>query len=224
MKVSILVPFKSFGQSDRDSNWAWIKRRFEVLHPEWEICVGTSEQPFNRGRAINDAARQATGDLFYVSDADCFVYPEQAVEAVRMAQEPGAVVAAARWVALEKVFTWGVRTGQLDIRFEKEPPAWCDVVGTVSGCVAISRESFEAVNGFPNEFLGWGSEDNAFWYKLETLVAQGRRIPGDMFHLWHPSARDPDDELFKRNEARCEQYGAAYGNPEAMRELMTQGG
>lgn len=219
--ISVLVPFKSFGDPDRDANWRWIKNRFHALHPEWEICVGESEQPFNRGQAINEAASKAKGEVFYVSDADCFVYPEQAIECVRMAQEaPGVVIAATRWLALERAFTWEVRVGHPDIRFASEPPAWCDVNGTVSGCLAVSRESFEAVKGFPSEFAGWGNEDNAFWYKQETLIAQGRRLPGEMFHLWHPSARDPESVEYQLNELRCNEYGAACGNPEKMRELI----
>jgi Glycosyl transferase family 2. len=221
MKVSILVPFKSFGDSDRDLNWSWIRARFESLHPEWEICVGESEQPFNRGMAINDAASKATGDLFYISDADCFVYPEQAIEAVRLASEaPGAVIAGARWLALERSITWQIRIGQHDIRFASEPPAWCEVVGTVSGCMAISRESFEATKGYPRGFDGWGFEDNCFWYAQETLVAHGRRLEGDLYHLWHPSARDPETDAYKRNEIRNELFGAAYGKPDEMRALI----
>lgn len=219
--ISALVPFKSFGDADRDANWRWIRARFESLHPEWEICVGESEKPFNRGMAINDAASKATGDVFFISDADCFVYPEQAIEAAELASEaPGAVVAATRWIAMERAITWQIRTGQHDVRFASDPPAWCDVVGTVSGCVAISRESFETVGGYPRGFEGWGFEDNCFWYALETLVAQGRRLKGDMFHLWHPSARNPDDPLFKMNERRNELFGNAYGKPDEMRALI----
>ena len=222
MKVSILVPYSDFGDGDRARNWDFIRRRFQALHPEWEICVGTSGQPFNRGQAINEAASKATGDVFFISDADCFVYPEQATEAVRMAAEaPGAVVAATRWVALERSFTWEVRTGHPDVRFASEPPAWCDVVGTVSGCLAVSRESFEAVGGFPKEFAGWGGEDNAFWYKLETFVAQGRRLEGDMWHLWHPTARDENSDYFRINMARQQEYGEANLNPEKMKELIS---
>lgn len=221
MQVSILVPFKSFGDPDRDANWAWIRNRFEALHSDWEICVGESEQPFNRGQAINHAASKAKGDIFYVSDADCFVYPEQAKECVKLASEaPGCVIAATRWIALEQAFSREVRTGHPDIRFTSDPPAWCDVNGTVSGCLAISREGFENVKGFPNEFAGWGNEDNAFWYKVSTLVAPGRRLDGEMFHLWHPSARNPDSVEYQLNEARCNEYGAADGDPEKMRELI----
>lgn len=221
MKVSILVPFKSFGDPDRDLNWQWIRTRFEVLHPEWEICVGESEQPFNRGQAINNAANKAQGEAFYISDADCFVYPEQAIECVRLASEaPGVVIAATRWLALERAFTWEVRTGHYDVRFASEPPIWCDVNGTVSGCLAVSRESFEKVGGFPKEFEGWGGEDCAFWYTMETFVAQGRRLAGDMFHLWHPTARDENADSFRVNIARMEEYGEANLNPEKMRELI----
>jgi len=221
MKVSVLIPFKSFGDKDRDLNWSWIRARFESLHPEWEICVGESDQPFNRGMAINDAASKATGDVYFISDADCFVYPEQADTAVRWASEaPGAVVAATRWVALERTITWQVRTSAHDFRFASEPPAWCDVVGTVSGCLAISREGFEAVGGFPAEFEGWGGEDCAFWYKTETFLAQGRRLEGDMWHLWHLSARNPDDPTFERNMRQQELYGQANLKPDEMRRLI----
>lgn len=157
MDVSILVPFKSFGDPDRDADWQWIRNRFEALHPDWELCVGESDQPFNRGLAINDAASKAKGDIFYVSDADCFVYPEQAKECVRLASEaPGVVIAATRWLALEQSFSREVRAGHPDVRFASEPPVWCDVNGTVSGCLAVSRESFERTGGYPPGFDGWG--------------------------------------------------------------------
>jgi hypothetical protein len=219
--ISVLVPFKSFGDCDRDANWRWVEDRFHALHPDWEICVGESEQPFNRGQAINEAASKAKGDIFYVSDADCFVYPEQATECVRLASEaPGVVIAATRWLALERAFSWEVRVGRPDVRFASEPPTWCEVQGTVSGCFAISRESFEKVGGFPKEFMDWGGEDCAFWYKMETFVAQGRRLEGDMFHLWHPTARDENSDRFKVNMNRMNQYGEANLNPEKMRELI----
>ena len=31
------------------------------------------------------------------------------------------------------------------------------------GALAISQEIFEAVNGFSNQFSGWGGEDDDFW-------------------------------------------------------------
>lgn len=69
---------------------------------------------------------------------------------------------------------------------------------------------------------GVSFEDNCFWYAQETLVAQGRRLAGEMFHLWHPTARNPDDEGYKRNEVRNELFGAAYGNRETMSLLINQ--
>lgn len=67
---------------------------------------------------------------------------------------------------------------------------------------------------------GASFEDNGFWYAQETLVAKGRRVAGDMFHLWHPTARDPDDYYFKQNEIRNDLFGQAYGNPDKMRALI----
>lgn len=220
MNVSILVPFKSQGQPDRDANWDWIRRRFGALHPDWQISVGESQFPFNRGVAINDAAAKAKGDIFYISDADCFVLPEKARACVQMASEaPGAVIAATRWVALDRAYSMQLRQSVLNPE-PVNPPAWCEVVGTVSGCLAISREGFEAVGGFPVEFEDWGGEDCAFWYKTETFLATGRRLEGDMYHLWHPTARDADSESFKRNMKRQELYGQANLKPDEMRALI----
>lgn len=34
------------------------------------------------------------------------------------------------------------------------------------GVTAITGEHFEKLNGFPNNYYGWGGEDDELWYRL----------------------------------------------------------
>ena len=66
-EVSILIPFKSDGGGYRDKNCAWIKKRYEILMPNAEICIGSSNvEPFSRSASINNAAKSATRNIFII--------------------------------------------------------------------------------------------------------------------------------------------------------------
>lgn len=226
MKVSVLIPYKA-GDPNRDANWRWLQKRYAFVHPDFEICLGADKDsdrlPFNRGAALNDAAKKAKGEIFYVADADTFVDQDQALRGVEQAAlAPGAVVGGHQWFGLTKSATKRLRDSSLKaLQFDEEAPEQELVfAGTVSGCVFLSRESWAAVGGFPPGFVGWGFEDNAWWYALETLVAQGRRLGGNIYHMWHPTARKPESPEFQANEALCNEFGAAYGKPEEMKSLL----
>lgn len=38
------------------------------------------------------------------------------------------------------------------------------------GVSALTREQYEAVNGFSNEFFGWGGEDDDFYNRFMFLL------------------------------------------------------
>lgn len=54
------------------------------------------------------------------------------------------------------------------------------------GNMGVWRTDFERVNGFDENFVGWGMEDKDFQRRLESIgvrcVFTGTRV----FHLWHP--------------------------------------
>jgi len=43
--------------------------------------------------------------------------------------------------------------------------------GIFGGVTAFKREHFEYVNGFSNQFYGWGGEDDDMFNRLVWLVA-----------------------------------------------------
>ena len=72
MRISLLVPFRADSPIDsRNASWSWVRRRWQYILPEAELCVGTDEgQPFSKTVAVNDAYRQSHGDMLVIADAD----------------------------------------------------------------------------------------------------------------------------------------------------------
>ena len=42
------------------------------------------------------------------------------------------------------------------------------------------------MNGFDENFVGWGGEDNAFKLACDQILGPVKRLDGPLFHLWHP--------------------------------------
>ena len=61
----------------------------------------------------------------------------------------------------------------------------------VSNNVGIWRSDFEAVNGFDENFRGWGAEDDDLGRRLKRIGVRLKSILRwtRLYHLWHP--RDP---------------------------------
>ena len=57
------------------------------------------------------------------------------------------------------------------------------------GCnLSFYREDFLAVNGYNEDFIGWGKEDSELAIRMINNGSFGRRIryKGIVFHIWHP--------------------------------------
>lgn len=70
MKILVLIPYKP-DHGRRDFLWKNVKRRYQRLFPELDICIGRDDgKLFNRSKAVNRAAKKAKGDIFIITDAD----------------------------------------------------------------------------------------------------------------------------------------------------------
>jgi predicted glycosyltransferase involved in capsule biosynthesis len=223
MKISVLVPLQPDG-GWRDYLWSFVKSRYEQLLPGVELCVGYDRRElFNRSRAVNRAAAQATGDLFIVTDADVFFGAKLIAAILDIAGQHPWIIPFKRGYALSRQATQAVlRTGELklpvklkaaDILFDRH----CN--GELMN--VMSRQVFEAVGGMDERFCGWGGEDQAFWMALDTLAGPHYRMDRSIFHLWHPRAPTRHAHS-RRNEQLLERYRQALGDPEAMRSLTAE--
>ena len=71
--ISLLVPFVSDG-GVRLESWQWLREYWRHELPGAQVCVGTNfAVPFRKTAAVNEAAAQASGDVFVILDADCYM-------------------------------------------------------------------------------------------------------------------------------------------------------
>lgn len=74
------------------------------------------------------------------------------------------------------------------------------------GCnMSFWRKDFEAVNGYDEDFTGWGKEDDDLAHRLHRLgsIKRDLRFYGIVYHLWHPEATRASHSV---NEARMREH------------------
>lgn len=72
----------------------------------------------------------------------------------------------------------------------------------------FSKETYDKVGGFDDEFVGWGAEDDAFVFKIRRVTGKRelRCNGGAVLHLWHRKVNDRtylDSLRYKKNRAYC---------------------
>lgn len=216
MTVSVLVPRRADG-GRRDHLWRWVADRWATLHPDYQVVEGHHEGgPFNRSAALNDAASRADGDVIVVSDSDSFVAVSNLIEAVDAARNTGKfVLAYDRFCYLSRSMSDRVMDG-----FDGN---WWDGVewslpGTCSSMAVLTRDLWDEIGGGDEGFVGWGGEDIAISLSAQMLGGGLMRVPGEVWHLWHPTAPHGDESVWVE---RMQRYAAA-DTPDAMRHLIRE--
>lgn len=214
--VAVLVPRRSDG-GQRDRVWAWVRDRWQTEHPDWQLVEGHNhDEPFNCSAARN-AARQGThAEVLFLADADTFLDPAQAAEAVGAAARTGRIT-----VAHDRFRYLGTRMSRRVLAGwtgDLMPGVAFTMECTVSCGVAIPSRLFDEVGGFDEGFVGWGGEDVAFHLAATAIGGGEERVPGDIWHLWHPTS-PRDEETFQR---RLSWYADVAGDPVRMRALLDQ--
>lgn len=227
--ISFLVPFR--GDAWRLRLWAFIRARLEAEHPDAEIVVAPDDgqDPFCKSMAVNEAARQASGDLLYIWDSDCWCPPGNVVLAAQMAQD-GQSGWARPWrrkAKLGEAETRRILTlASWDGSWDRKAPRERLNAFWAAPPLVLRREVFEDVGGMDERFRGWGGEDVAF---ARCLWKSGHGfaevVPADCIHLWHPRIGTvghdlwPGQEVSSVNDYLVQEYNGAR-TPEQMRELI----
>lgn len=222
--VSILVPRSRDDGPDRKAAWNWLVRRYRALFPDWELVEGFAAGCWVKGNAVRDALARAHGRILIIADADCVLPAEALREAVARVQ------AGAPWVIPHRTI-YRLSLSQTSNWLTLDPSGWAkpptadlDRVpyqGFAGGGVfVVPRGAYTAAGGIPCGFLGWGGEDEATGYILDTLLGKHERLDADLVHLYH--ARQPSwgIHLPHANRALWHRYRQARGNVESMWQLV----
>ncbi len=222
MDPVVLVPRRP--EPWRDRLWSYVRERVDA-EVDWPIHEGLSvDGPFNRSRALNEAATEG-GDweVAVILDADT-VPPKNHMfwgTGWTMAKDH-LVFAQNEFRSLTREATRKVLAGKLDPH--AAPVRWV-YPDPKSSCLLVSRTVWDRVGGFDERFEGWGGEDSAFACACQALAGLSR-IRGACSHLWHPRSPEKNTNLpeYKANFALLDRYKAARKDPEAMRAILSEPG
>jgi hypothetical protein len=221
LELSVLLPYKA-DNGPRDEAFRWTRAFYRKHMQNAEICIGRSDSAlFSRSQAINDAARQATTDLFLIADTDILYDPRIIREAMHRLNMHAWVIPYSQVHDISEPCTR---------RLLGTEPTWPLAMPVVSsvrtyspkgGLTLIPRQHFEAVGGLDERFIGWGGEDDAFASSLDTLCGKHDRLQEAIYHLWHPNDKENGNPNYANNFNLFLRYMNAYGNVSSMRELVS---
>ena len=191
--VSVLIPYKKSNDAYREKSWEWIKKRYEAIMPNAEICIGyDNEKHYCKSAAVNNAAQKATRDIFIIADADTAFNIDQIENAIEALNFHPWVIPYRRRIMLSPQKTNELYKKSPTITLDNSDIEGCDILGGMCGYQQIGainivpRKCFEKVGGFDERFKGWGGEDDAFVAALNTICGHYFRLETDMWHLYHP--------------------------------------
>ncbi|XP_058646280.1 beta-1,4-galactosyltransferase 1 isoform X3 [Onychostoma macrolepis] len=182
-KVAIIIPFRN-----RDEH---LKYWFHYLHPilqrqqlDYGIYViqQDGEGTFNRAKLLNvgyvEALKEYDYDCFVFSDVD--IIPMDDRNTYKCSSQPRHLS-----VSMDK---FGFRL------------PYKQYFGGVS---AMSKEQFQKINGFPNNYWGWGGEDDDIFNRLVFRGMKISRPSGDigkcrMIRHSRDKKNEPNPQRFKR--------------------------
>lgn len=227
MTVSLVVAATNDG-AERERNWLWLRRRYELWFPDWEIVEHTEPiTPWSKGEAINAAAERARGDVLVIADADVLVNRVALLDVVAAVRDGGPWAQPHRVVyRLSERTTRRLLAGEIApipvllSHKHLERPTHRAAAG--GGLVVLTANAFHAVGGIDPAFTGWGGDDISFARALNTLVGPCVQMYHLLWHLAHPTLRPSDGRGSPENELLASMYLDADGDREAMTLLCTR--
>jgi len=135
------------------------------------IVEQEDEKPFNRGKLLNIGFEES-------KDCDYFCFHD--VDMLPVNSDYSPVEAPTHMATEAEQFGW------------KLPFEWY-----FGGVTMFDKGSFEKINGFANEYWGWGAEDDDIFARCNTMGIKTYRKPGRYRSLSHD--RHIDSTLYQKN-------------------------
>lgn len=228
--ISFIIPFHS-DEPERIRSFKLVHDSLVEQWPDDEVVVADwpwEGRPYDRAKARNRGALYASGDILVFVDADSYVSKSQMVRAIAGIGLNAWALPYTLYYSLSEMgterFYKEMKAGPEDCQWVFPGPDPHDRPPAVGGSVVVSRAAFEEVHGYDERFIDWGWEDTSFATALETLCGPVTRIPGPLFHLWHPSIQTDQfaHPHLEHNRALHNRYLQAAHNMEKMRALVAE--
>lgn len=230
--ISIVMAYMDNGNRFRRRNILAVLGRCAELFPDTEIIVaeqGESDiaesfseisehikhikvddgQRFHKTKLLNEAIRDASGEVIMMVDADAYV-DEALAKSIKDGEKLLLDGCAGIVYPFDSVdYLTDGQTRRL-LAGEKINSAFCEhgaAIHRQTGlCNMYRKSAWSSVRGFDEEFYEWGAEDDAFAYKIRRLVGPISRLAGHIYHLFHQQVNTEEyqkSSVYKFNRKLC---------------------
>jgi len=142
--------------------------------------------PYNRSWGFNIAYRESDSPFLVFGDSDIVMVESEFRRAMEAAQSLDVCSPYRSVLDLER--------GESELPVEEmatisrlgRGEADNQKVNLCGGVVAFSRDAFERVGGWDEDFSGWGGEDDMMTFKVASAGLKSAEMPFRCYHLWHP--------------------------------------
>ncbi len=164
--------------------------------------VRHEDKGFRAAKIRNEAIKRSTGEYLILLDGDCVVNRLFVSDHISLA-EKGCFIQGKRvlvrrdFVEIRRALSGRISNAHHLIRLPRSFSIKNRKLKGIKSCnMSFFRTDITAVNGFNEDFIGWGNEDSElacrfFKYGLKKKVHSFMAI---CFHLWHPVNKTVTDE------------------------------
>jgi len=187
------------------------KSELKIIH-SWQKDIG-----FRAARSRNNAILKSTGEYIVLIDGDTILHCDFIKDHI-MNAEPGNFVQGMRSLISKKqtnktliekkinfsFFSFGLKNRKNSIHSNLLSSIFSNDKNHLSGIkscnMAFYKKDCMQINGFNNQFEGWGREDSEFVVRLinSGVKRKSVRFNAIQFHLWHNE--NPRISLIKNDE------------------------
>jgi hypothetical protein len=142
---TIIVPYRDNAEQERSHQLKRFVSHIHRYHPDWNVLIieqSDDGRKFNRGALLNIGARFSLSDHIIFHDVDL--------------------------LPLKKIVPYYTAFPENPIHIGKAWTEKYDSPNFLGGVLSISKDDLVHMNGFPNNFWGWGGEDDAFRNRLKA--------------------------------------------------------
>ena len=163
---------------------------------------------YQRAKIVNKAIAASTSDFIITTDQDCILHKHFILDYSLQAEE-GTYISAYRvelresltkkiledrrlpnFVELLTQTKWNLKHQQRNkSKWAEKTKYICDISDGTYGCnMAFFKDDALTVNGYNEDFVGWGPEDSEFTQRLLNIGKKWKRIyySAILYHLYHP--------------------------------------
>lgn len=155
-----------------------------------------SKMPYNRSWSFNVGLKYAKTNVIVFSDSDLIMNPTDLINGLRALENYDMVSPYSSVLDL----TPQESSQPLENLIKIERPGRGETdnqkINICGGISMFRKEAILKIGGWPEEFVGWGGEDDFLTIKVQNFL-KWSELKGKCFHLYH-DRQAPDPSLYQR--------------------------